>query len=1047
VIKIFNMTRLTFFCLCAAVGTACSAASVEFNRDVRPILSDKCYICHGPDAKAKHIPFRLDHEEDAKTRLPDGKYAIVEGHPEQSEVIRRITADKPAMRMPPAYTGVKLSDAEIKTIQDWIAQGGKWEKHWSFLPPKRYSVPETKNAQWIRNPIDAFVLARLEKQGLTPSVEADRETLIRRVTLDLTGLPPTPAEVDAFLNDKSDRAYEKVVDRLLASPRYGERMAFLWLDAARYADTNGYQYDGGREMWRWRDEVIEAFNRNEPFNEFAKEQIAGDMIPNATLDQKIASGFNRNHRINTEDGIVPEEYAVEYVVDRVATTSSVFLGVTLGCARCHNHKFDPFTQKEFYQVYAYFDQVPEVGRGIKYGNSPPAIPAPTAEQQAALKKLEQQTAELEKTLQSHEKEIQRAQTKWERGLSRQAEHFWAPKRDLIASYSFDGSEKLKSESGSVPFEEGHPGKAASFDGKAYLDTGLHTELDINDPFTLSAWIYSSSTPDGSVISEMIDNPRGKGYGIHIDHGKVHVNLTSVWVDDAIRVESEDTLAPNRWYHIAATYDGSKVADNVHIYIDGRVAKAKILMNTLYRPYRNAKKAFGGVVRIGAGWGPERRFHGSIGGVHLYSAVLDEDEIAALADADSMATMAAKKPASRNDIETKILRWSFLESAAPARDRDLWTKLTSLAAEKEKLERSFPTVMVMADVPKRRDTHILVRGAYDRPGELVEPGVPAVLNPLPPGAPNNRLGFAEWVVDPSNPLFSRVTVNRFWQMYFGTGIVKTVEDFGSQGDYPSHPELLDWLATEFMSDGWNVKAMQKLIVTSATYRQSSEASPQAIQRDPENRMLARGPRVRLPAEMIRDQALAAAGLLVEKIGGPSVMPYQPAGLWKEIGMQDTDYTQGHGADLYRRSIYTYWKRTAAPPTMINFDASMREDCVVRATRTDTPLQALDLMNAEQFLEAARVLGQRMIKEGGDTPDARLKYGFRLALARYPTDAELGVLRDSLAYHLDYFSDAAKAEQYLQQGESPLDKSLKARDVAAYGSAASLILNLDETITKE
>lgn len=1020
---------------------------MEFNRDVRPILSDKCYICHGPDAKAKHIPFRLDHEEDAKAKLADGKYAIVEGHPEQSEVIRRITATTPAMRMPPAYTGVKLSDSEIETIRNWIAEGGKWEKHWSFLPPKRYPVPQVKNARWIRNPIDAFVLARLERQGLAPSPETDRATLIRRVTLDLTGLPPTPAEVDAFLSDKSARAYEKVVDRLLASPRYGERMAFLWLDAARYADTNGYQYDGAREMWRWRDEVIDAFNRNEPFNDVAKEQIAGDMIPNATLDQKIASGFNRNHRINTEDGIVPAEYAVEYVVDRVATTSSVFLGLTLGCARCHNHKFDPFTQKEFYQVYAYFDQVSEAGRGIKYGNSPPVIPAPTTEQQQASKEINRRSAQLEKTLQSHEKEIQRAQTGWEHGLAHQAEQFWAPKRDLIASFAFDGSEKLKPEGGGVPFVEGRPGKAASFDGQSYLDTGLHTKLDIDDPFTLSAWVYATATPDGSVVSEMIDNPRGKGYGLHIDHGKVHVNLTSVWVDDAIRVESEDTLTANRWYHLGATYDGSKVADNVRIYIDGRPVKTKILMNTLYRPYRNAKKDFGGIVRIGGGWGPERRFHGSIGNVRLYSSVLQADEIAALADADSLSAIAAKKPASRNEIEGKILRWSFLETAAPPRYRDLWTKLTSLAAEKEKLERSFPTVMVMQDIPKRRDTHILIRGAYDRPGEVVQPGVPAVLNPLPAGTPNNRLGFAEWVIDPSNPLFSRVSVNRFWQMYFGTGIVKTVEDFGSQGEYPSHPELLDWLATEFMQNGWNVKAMQKLIVTSATYRQSSQASPEMLQQDPENRLLARGSRVRLPAEMIRDQALAIAGLLVEKIGGPSVKPYQPAGLWKEIGMQDTDYVPGHGTDLYRRSLYTYWKRTAAPPTMINFDASMREDCVVKAMRTDTPLQALNLMNAEQFLEAARLLGQRMLKDGGDTADARLRYGFRLALARYPTEAELAVLRDNLAYHLDYFSDEAKAQQYLRQGESPPDGNLKTRDLAAYGSTASLILNLDETITKE
>ena len=1041
------MNCLKTLCFVVGLEITCSAASVEFNRDVRPILSDKCYSCHGTDAKAKHIPFRLDREEEAKTVLPDGKRPILEGHPEQSEVIYRITAEKPALRMPPVYTGMKLSEKEIETIRTWIAQGGKWEKHWAFLPLKRYPPPQVKDSSWIRNPIDAFVLAHLEEQNLHPAAEAAREILIRRVTLDLTGLPPTPAEIDAFLNDKSPDAYEKVVDRLLASPRYGERMAFVWLDAARYADTNGYQYDGARQMWRWRDFVINAFNRNEPFNQFALDQIAGDMLPNATLNQKIATGFNRNHRINTEDGIVPEEYAVEYVVDRVATTSTVFLGLTLGCARCHNHKFDPFTQKEFYQLYSYFDQVPEIGRGIKYGNSAPVVPAPTAEQQQALDNLNQQVDRLDQALRQNDKAIGRAQHSWEQRLSGSSSQFWVPARDSVASFAFDGKEHLSKQGGYVTFVDGRCGRAASFDGKGFLDTGIQTKLDIDDPFTLTAWIYPNGAPDGSVVSEMLDSPQGRGFGLHVNHGKVHANLTNVWVDDAIRVESEETLAAGRWYHLAVTYDGSKVGDHVHLYIDGSPAKTKLLMNTLYRPYRNAGNEFNVPIRIGAGWGPERRFRGLISGVHLYSNVLSFDEIAALADADSLSTIAAKAPVSRTAVERNILRWSFLESAAPPRYRDLWAKRNTLLGQRESLERTFPTVMVMQDVPFRRDTHLLIRGAYDKPGDVVQPGVPAVLNPLPPGAPNNRLGFAEWVVDPSNPLLSRVTVNRFWQMYFGTGIVKSVEDFGSQGEWPSNPELLDWLASEFIAKDWDVKAAQRLIVTSATYRQSSRASTDAMQRDPGNRLLTRGPRVRLPAEMIRDQVLAMAGLLVEKIGGPSVMPYQPPGLWKEIGMQNTDYDQGHGADLYRRSLYTYWKRTAAPPAMINFDASMREDCVVRASATDTPLQALNLMNDEQFLEAARFVGQRMLKEGGATTDSRLRFGFRLALARYPTDAELAVLRKDLQFHLNYFSDEAKVTQYLRQGESTADTELKPRDLAAYASVASLVLNLDETITKE
>ncbi|MGH9665702.1 MAG: DUF1553 domain-containing protein, partial [Bryobacteraceae bacterium] len=846
--------------------------------------------------------------------------------------------------------------------------------------------------------------------------------------LDLTGLPPTLGEVDEFLNDKSPKAYEKVVDRLLASPRYGERMAFRWLDAARYADTNGYQYDGGRDMWRWRDWVINAFNRNEPYNQFVLEQLAGDMLPNATLDQRIASGFNRNHRINTEDGIIPAEYAVEYVVDRVDTTSTTFLGITLGCARCHNHKYDPFTQKEFYQVYAYFDNIPELGRGMKYGNSPPLIPAPTHEQQLALNSLNQRIGRLEGWMHGRAKPLDRAQTAWERKVEAGKPQFWAPSRDLLAAYPLDQRQDMKPAGGDVPFVAGHQGQAASFDGKAYLDSGFEPKLDIDDAFTLAAWIYSDTTPDGSVVTQMTDNPKGKGYGIHADHGKVQVDLTSVWADDAIRMESDDTLSAKRWYHVAMTYDGSKTAEGVHVYLNGRPLKMKVLLSTLYRPYRNAGKGFHVPLRVGAGWGPERRFHGLIDDVRLYSRILNTPEIAALSTGESIAEIAQKPAADRTEEEVNAIRWYFLEHDAPAPFGKTWHDIADLQEQKEKLQLTFPSAMVMQEMPEPRVTHLLQRGAYDKPGEVVHPGVPAVLTPLPPGAPNNRLGFAEWVASPENPLTARVIVNRFWQMYFGTGIVKTVEDFGTQGEWPSNPDLLDYLATEFMRTGWNMKAMQKLIVTSAAYRQSSKTDPEMLQRDPENRLLARGPRVRLPAEAIRDQAMAIAGLLVEKTGGPSVKPYQPAGLWKEVTMQGLDYDQGHGADLYRRSLYTYWKRTVAPPMMVNFDSATREDCVVREGRTDTPLQALNLMNGEQFLEVARFVGQRMMKEGGANSDSRLRYGFRLALDRYPTAAELDVLRSNLQFHLQYFANPQKAREYLAHGESLTDPSLNPTELA-------------------
>jgi hypothetical protein len=948
-------------------------ATLQFNRDVRPILSDKCYTCHGPDAAAKGVPMRLDVEADARPRV--------------NRIVERITAEDASKRMPPSWSGLKLEAREIETLRTWVTEGAKWQKHWSFLPPVRHPLPKP-----AANAIDAFVLERLEREALRPSPEAARETLIRRVSLDLTGLPPPPAEVAAFVRDPSPEAYEKVVDRLLSSPRYGERMAARWLDTARYADTNGYQYDGERVMWRWRDWVIDSFNRNQPYDRFIVEQIAGDLLPNAGMPQKIATGFNRNHRANTEDGIVPEEYAVEYVVDRVETMSTAFLGLTLGCARCHNHKYDPFSQKEFYRLFAYFNNIPELGRAMKYGNSPPLVAAPTEEQQKVLSALNGKIADLDYLVKAEPGDPAAP---------------WRPSSGLVAEL---------------------PG--GEFDGKQAYDAGDIAGFDIEDRFTLSARVAG----EGAVMSKMVDNPRGKGYGVYIEQGRLHIHLTSNYADDAIRMESEEQIPRTQAFQLTVTYTGSRMAEGVRVYVDGKPVAMKVLLDTLYRPFRNAGRPFRERFRIGGGGGPDRRFRGRIEEVRVWDRVLHEDEIAALAG----------RPEAR---ETRA-RWHYLENLAPSGVREAWKRRQSLEREREALERSFPTVMVMQELPERKPTHLLLRGAYDKRGEQVEPGVPGALPPLPPSAPHNRLGLAQWLVDPSNPLVARVAVNRFWQMYFGTGLVKTSEDFGSQGEWPSHPELLDWLATEFVRTGWDVKRLQKLIVMSATYRQSSRATPELLQRDPENRLLARGPRVRLSAEMVRDQALAAAGLLVEKIGGPSVKPYQPAGLWKETAMQDMDYVQSQGPDLYRRSLYTFWKRTIAPPMMVNFDAANREACVVRENRTNTPLQALNLMNDVTFVEAARFIGQRMIREGGADPAARLRYGFRLLLARTPSAAEEQILLDNLRYHLDYFAgDEKKARQFLSAGESPADPALAPRELASYGAVASLILNLDEAVTKE
>lgn len=1043
-------------------------AKIEFNRDIRPILSDRCYACHGPDQASRKSKLRLDTESGAKADL-GGRFGVVPGNPANSEVIRRITAAD-ATRMPPAWAGApRLSNREVDLLTRWIAEGAKWQKHWSFIPPLRPERPQVSNPRWPVNDIDNLVLARLDREGLKPSPEADRRTLIRRVSLDLTGLPPTPREVDDFLSDPSPNAYEKIVDRLLASPRYGERMAVRWLDAARYADTNGYQTDGERSMWRWRDWVIDAFNRNMPFDRFTVEQIAGDMLPGANPEQILATGFNRNHRGNGEGGIIPEEYAVEYVVDRVETTSTVWLGLTFGCARCHDHKYDPFTQREFYQVFAYFNNVPERGKAFKYGNSPPTIPAPTADQQASLRALDEKLAAAEQRLKQLEPKIARAQARWERTVSNTPDADYASSRMLAVHLPFEDNlhgeiqrDPPKSEKymylmengpvivqqpdpaaiepvwkdGAPQYEAGHSGRAAAFDGKRYIEVGNVANFGFYDSFTLAAWILPTS-PSSAIITRAADETEGQGFGLYLKDGHLQANLVQRWLDDGARVKSERTVELNRWSHVALTYDGSRLASGIHIYLDGQPLDLTVHLDDLNQSF-DAKQP----LRIGAGLGPANRFHGLIDEARIYRSALTPEQVGVLAVPASIGRLAALPAKQRTPAEASKLRWCFLDRFAPPEFHDLWKQVLDLRSERERMVESFPTVMIMRENPVPRETHVLIRGAYDRPGDKVSPGLPAVLPPLPSGAPNNRLGFAQWLVAPSNPLTARVAMNRFWQMYFGTGLVKTVEDFGSQGEPPSNPELLDWLATEFVRTGWNVKAMQKMIVMSATYRQSSKVSPEMLQRDPENRLLARGPRFRLPAEMLRDQALAISGLLVEKVGGLSVKPYQPPGLWKELTGGD-DYVPDRGEGLHRRSLYTYWKRTAPPPMMMNFDAAGRETCVVRELRTNTPLQSLDLMNDAIFVEAARALAQRMAREGGDTPADRIAYAFQLATGRPPRQRESEILFLSWQYYSAMFqSDPAAAVKFIGSTQAA-----NTRELAAYTSIASIILNLDATLTKD
>jgi len=1076
------------------------SAKIDFNRDIKPILSDKCFVCHGPDATAKKIKLRLDSEAAALVDLGKGRHAIAPNHPEQSELIRRITANNELERMPPVNSGHKLSPREIELVTEWIRQGAKWQQHWAFVAPVRPPLPPVRNSNWPKNAIDSFVLAKLESENLQPSPEADRATLLRRVSFDLTGLPPTSKELDDFLNDKTPNAYERAVDRLLASPAYGERLAFEWLDAARYADTNGYQIDGERSMWRWRDWVIAAFNRNMPFDQFTVEQLAGDLLPHPTLDQRIATAFNRNHRTNAEDGLVPEEYRIEYVVDRVDTTSTVFLGLTMGCARCHNHKYDPLTQKEYYQFSAYFNSIPEDGRSSNYGNSAPWIAAPTPAQQRQSKLLERKIALAETRLAALMKASALTQRRWEQGLRSNANVQWFPADNLLVRHAMDEGALLQvtgnmakinlarpddaKEAPKDPladakkddpgFRNGNPtfvasptGRGVRFDGKLYFDAGKTANFDYRDRlkdykdnFAVSAWIYPEADQSGAIVTHMADTAgetdsgltKNRGWGLFFNNGKIHFNLVSVWADDSYRVETADKLPLNQWHHVVATFNSAEPLDKVKIFINGREANLKVNLGRIFRSFGDDKVT----LKFGAGGGPAYRFKGMLDEIRVYRTLPEADQISVLACADSLEKIAAIPPLKRTRAQQLKMQGAFLDAAAPTAVQQISKRLSALKQEKLRLEAEFPTLMVMQETATPRPAYLLRRGAYDLPSEKVERAVPAVFPAMSKELPNNRLGLAKWLVSAGNPLTARVQVNRFWQTLFGTGLVKTTEDFGSQGELPSHPELLDWLAVEFQHGGqgegakaWDVKALLKLMVMSATYRQSSKAPPDLRQRDPENRLLARGARFRLSAEMIRDQALFASGLLAKRLGGPSVKPYQPTGLWKDMTFSNmTNYDQAKDEGLWRRSLYTFWKRTVLNPAMLTFDASAREFCRVRETRTNTPLQALNLMNDVTYVEAARMLAQRMMIECQNDPGERLAWAFRWLISRQPNEAEQKVLMNSFNARLAHFREHQKeAQELLAIGEKRHDKRLNQAELAAYAMTASLILNLDEAITKQ
>ena len=1054
-------------CLCLAlVGAARVRAGaqqpaaaqppIRFDRDIRPILSNNCFKCHGPDEQARETTFHFDTEEGAF--LEGG--IIVPGSGETSQLYKRITTTDLRDRMPPADSGYELSDQQIQLLRRWIDEGAKWSTHWAYAAPKRPEPPAVARQNWVRNPIDQFVLSRLDREGLRPSRAADKTTLLRRVTYDLTGLPPTPADVDAFLKDNSSDAYERRVDALLLSPRYGERMAMPWLDAARYADTHGYHIDNLRGMWPWRDWVIKAFNQNLPFDQFTIQQLAGDLLPNATRDQKIASGFNRNHMINFEGGAIADEYQVEYVMDRVEATSSVFMGLTMGCARCHTHKFDPISHKEFYQFFAFFNNVPERGLDGRTGNAAPLLPLPTPAQQQQLDTLDAAIKTTERAL--ADGVVDPAQREWETSVAKAFTPLVTG--GLAAHYALDNSfadqsgryQDGRMVNGDPTFEAGRLGRAVAFDGDSEVTFGNVGAFDRTDPFSIAVWVRGRGKLPMAVLQRIQVGPAGRrGYEIGFDDvvlagvqrwaGRLVVTLASEGPERAIQVRTRERLRYGDWSHVGVTWDGSGRLAGLRVYVNGQPAETEVLRDTL-----GATIAADAPLQVGNKT-TGKAYLGSLDDLRLYSRALTAEDVAALGLHGVPKAIISGVFGKRTPAEATEIREYFLTHAAPDALGAAHRERKRLQAEKQDLEAAIPTTMVMAEMPTPRETFILARGDYRNKTEKVQPGVPAILPPLPKDAPLNRLTLATWLVDPAHPLTARVAVNRFWLMYFGTGLVKTQEDFGVQGEAPSHPELLDWLATEFIRTGWDIRAMQRLIVTSATYRQASVVTPELLEKDPENRLLARAPRLRLPAEMIRDTALSASGLLNGEIGGPSVLPYQPGGLWEEMafgeGFTAQAYEQSHGKDLYRRGLYTFWKRTVPPASMATFDAPDREKCTARRAQTNTPLQALVLLNDPTYVEAARALAERTAIEAGGSETARIAHAFRLATARRPTARETVVLRDLLRQQLTTFrGNRPAAEDLLRVGESPRRTRLDAAELAAWTMVTSTILNLDETITR-
>ena len=1080
-------------------ASAAEAAKVDFNFQIRPLLSDRCFRCHGPDSAARKAKLRLDQRDGALKELEDGMAVVKPGDLEHSELIRRIFAESEDDVMPPPDSHLTLTVAEKELLKRWVSEGADYKPHWSLLPVQAVEVPKLKSGAAPFNPIDAFIRSRLEKEKLASAPPASRETILRRLAFNLTGLPPTPAELNAVFADKSPDAVQRAAEKYLSSPAYGERMAMDWLDLARYADTYGYQADMERDVSPYRDWVIKAFNGNLSYDKFLTWQLAGDLLPNATREQRIATAFNRLHRQTNEGGSIDEEFRTEYAADRVNTVGTAMLGLTMECARCHDHKFDPIRQRDYFSMFAFFNNIDESGL---YSHFTTATPTPTQwlwpadkeKQHVALKtKIAVAETQLAKVARS-------AKGQYELWLKRAEVKLPAP----IAHFAFDtivsnttpdsvSTNVARLEDGPVlvtagilpAVESGFQSGGKSFRNEERVKNSADPEITAANPggkmpaatnsalkfsgdnqailkgvktflrtdtFSFNLWLKPTEKQDRAVIlhqSKAWSDAGSRGFELTLDHGKPLFGLIHFWPGNAVVVRAKQALPTNEWSHIAVTYDGSSRASGIQLYRNGVLLETEVVRDKLTKDisYADAWKdryAKQNPLTLASRFRDSGFKNGLIDDLQIFDVALTPAEIALASGGAGSLLTAALTNARFSTLATNQALFNYFIARHDEPYQDALAELKQLREDENKLVYDIPEIMVMEELPQPRVTHLLKRGAYDAPGEVVPRDTPDWLLPFPKDQPRNRLGLARWMIDRKNPLTARVVVNRIWRIHFGRGLVATQEDFGSQGKLPTHPELLDWLAGWFMDNGWDAKALHRLIVSSETFQQSAQTKRAIVERDPENRLLTRAPKIRLPAEHIRDSALAASGLLNRKIGGPSVKPYQPAGLWEATGKS---YTQETGDKLYRRSLYTFWKRTAPPPSMLTFDAMSREVCTAKRDTTATPLQSLVLLNDPQFIEASRVLGEKLLKQFPKNESARNREAFRALTGRKPDKTEAKILAQLYKEQRENFKfDTDGAMKLLNTGESKWDKTLPPADFAAMTTVVSAIMNFDEFVVQ-